>query len=110
MRFFRNLILLTLLVGGALYFTNPGPEAFSTFLAEHVQTELADEVPGETEIGKAFRKGLGQIAGAAGGQLAQREDFQVASIYTLDIAGDTHRFLGVAGQFIPIEKVELQPD
>ena len=110
MRFFRNLILLALLAGAALYFTNPGPEAFSTFLAEHVQTELADEVPGETEIGKAFRKGLGQIAGAAGGQLAQRENLEVASIYTLDMAGETHRFLGVAGQFFPISKEARQSD
>ena len=102
MKFLRNFLLLSLLVVGVLALTNPGPDAFSAHLSEHVQTELADDVPGESEIGKAFRKGLGQIAGAAGGQLAEREDLVVASVYTLDIAGDTHRFLGVAGQFIQL--------
>jgi len=110
MTFIRNLVLLALLVGAALYFTNPDQDAFAEFLQEYVQAELADDKPGETEIGQAFRKGLGQIAGAVGSQLAQREDWTVASMYTVDIAGNTYRFLGIAGQFVQIESVELQPD
>ena len=69
MKFIRNLIFLLLIAAGALYYTNPNEEAFSVFLADYVQKELADEHPGESEIGKAFRNGIGQIAGAAGGQL-----------------------------------------
>ena len=102
MKFIRNLFLLLLLAGGALFVTNPDHEAFSAFLADYVQQELADDAPGESEIGKAFRKGLGQIAGAAGTQLAQRQDLTVASVYTIDIAGRTHVFVGMAGQFFPI--------
>ena len=109
MKFFRNLILLAVLAAAALYFTNPGPDAFSAFLSEYVQTELADDTPGETELGKAFRKGLGQIAGAAGGQLAEREDHTLWSTYTLRMGEDEHVFLGIAGQFIKIESVVLQP-
>lgn len=104
MTFLRNLILLLALVGGALYFTNPDQAAFSAFLAEHIQHELADDVPGETELGKAFRKGLGQIAGAAGSSVAQRQDWHVASLYTIEIVGETHTFLGMAGQFFPLKK------
>ena len=109
MKFIRNLLILAVLMGGALYLTNPDQEAFAAFLQEYVQTELADDTPGETEIGKAFRKGLGQVAGAVGSQMAQREALTVASVYTIDIAGNTYRFLGVAGQFVQIERVELQP-
>ena len=82
MKFIRNLIVLLLIAAGALYYTNPDQEAFSVFLADYVQEELADEHPGESEIGKAFRKGIGQIAGAAGSQLAERQDLTVASVYT----------------------------
>jgi len=103
MKFIRNLGLLFVLVGGGLYLTNPDQEAFSVFLAEYVQSELEDEVPGESELGKVFRKGLGQIAGAAGSKLAERKDLTVASIYTIEIAGTTHVFLGMAGQFFPLK-------
>ena len=40
---------------------------------------------------------------AAGGQLAERQDLTVASVYTIDIAGTTHVFIGMAGQFIPLK-------
>lgn len=103
MTFLRNLIILLALVGGALYWTNPDQEAFSAYLAEYVQHELADDAPGETELGRKLRKGLGQIAGAAGSQLAERSDYGVASVYTIDIAGKAHVFLGVAGQFLPVK-------
>ena len=103
MKFIRNLIFLLLIAAGALYYTNPNEEAFSVFLADYVQEELADEHPGESEIGKAFRKGIGQIAGAAGSQLAERQDLTVASVYTIDIAGTTHVFVGMAGQFFPLK-------
>lgn len=109
MKFLRNLTVLGILGAVALFFTNPGPDAFSAFLSEYVQTELADDTPGETELGKAFRKGLGQIAGAAGGQLAEREDHSLWSIYTLRMGADEHVFLGIAGQFIKVESVVLQP-
>ena len=103
MKFIRNLIFLLLIAAGALYYTNPNEEAFSVFLADYVQKELADEHPGESEIGKAFRNGIGQIAGAAGGQLAERQDLTVAPVYTIDIAGTTHVFVGMAGRFFPLK-------
>ena len=78
-------------------------EAFSAYLAEYVQHELADDAPGETALGRKLRQGLGQIAGAAGSQLAERSDYGVASVYTIDIAGKAHVFLGVAGQFLPVK-------
>ena len=97
------LILLAALAAGALYITNPDSASFSVFLSHHVQEELADDVPGETELGKKLRKGLGQIAGAAGAQLAERQDWYFASVYSIDIAGDPHVFLGVAGHFFPVK-------
>ena len=91
-------------VTAALYFTNPDQTAFAEYMAEYVQTELADDTPGETEIGRKLRAGLGEIAGAAAERMATREDFQVASVYTIELMGDSHRFLGVAGQFFPLGK------
>ncbi len=102
MKFLLNLTLLCVLSGGALYWTNPDSAAFSAYLSDYVQHELADDVPGETELGQKFRKGLGQIAGAAGGQLAERQEWHVASVYTINIAGKSYVFLGAVGQFFPI--------
>ncbi len=103
MTFIRNFILLIAIASGGLYWTNPGHEAFSVFLAEYVQTELADDALGESELGQAFRKGLGQIAGAAGSQLAERQDLNLASVYTIKIRGRSHVFVGIAGQFFPVK-------
>ena len=103
MKFIRNFILVIAIASGGLYYTNPGHEAFSGFLAEYVQVELADETPGESELGQAFRKGLGQIAGVAGGQLAERQDLGLASVYTIKMAGRDHVFVGIAGQFFPVK-------
>mgnify|MGYP004157183545 CR=1 FL=1 len=44
MKFIRNVIFLLLISAGALYYTNPDQEAFSVFLADYVQEELADEL------------------------------------------------------------------
>lgn len=96
---FRTLILLAL-IGGGLHLSNPDEEAFSSFLSTYVQQELADDVPGESEVGRRLRKGLGNLAGAAGGAMAERQDLKVASVYTIDLAGSRYTFLGVAGQFI----------
>ena len=101
----RTLILLAL-IGGGLHLTNPDQEAFSTFLSEYVQETLADDVPGETDFGKRLRKGLGNLAGAAGGAMAKRNDLQVASVYRIDMAGIRYTFLGVAGRFILLSKGE----
>lgn len=103
MRFLRNFILLLILSGGALYYTNPDSEDFSVYLAQYVQDELADDAPGETEFGQKLRKGLGQIAGAAASQITERVDLKVASVYTIEMAGESRRFVGVAGQFFPIQ-------
>ena len=102
MKFTVKLTLLSVVLGGALYWSNPTSADFSAFLSEHVQQELADDVPGETALGQKLRKGLGQIAAAAGEQLAHRQEWHVACVYTIDIAGESHVFLGVAGQFFPI--------
>lgn len=103
MKFIRNLFLLLVFAGGALYFTNPDQAAFSAWLSVYVQNELADDEPGESELGKKFRRGLGQIAGAAGGKMAERQDLTVASLYTIEIAGESHIFVGVAGQFFALK-------
>jgi hypothetical protein len=103
MRQFILLICVLALAGGALHLTNPDEAAFSSYLAEYVQQELADDAPGETEWGRKLRSGIGKIAGAAGSKLSARQDWGIASLYTLEMGGETHRFLGVAGQFLPLK-------
>ena len=100
-KLFNTLLLFSVIVGG-LHLTNPDQEAFSDFLAAYVQEELADDTGEETELGEKFRKGLGQLAGVAAEALAERTELYVASVYSLDIAGESHVFLGIAGQFIPV--------
>ena len=80
-----------------------GQRRFFIYLSDYVQQELADDVPGETELGKKLRRGLGQIAGAAAEQLTHRQEWHLASVYTIEIAGDSKVFLGIAGQFLPVK-------
>lgn len=101
-----NLILVLCIAAGALYATNPDQEAFGLFLSDYVQTELADDTPGETALGQKLRKGLGDLAAVAGREVTEREDFYVASIYRLDILNKHYTFAGVAGQFFLVEKTE----
>ena len=114
MRFILPILIGTLLL--ILWWTNPDETQFSDFLADEV-SEIAGDA-GE-EAGGAMNfltqrlgREIGDLAGQALGRQAsgmfERESYGVASTYELDLngraSGGTWKFVGVAGQFFPIEK------
>lgn len=117
---FRILFVGLLLVAGLLYVLNPGPEQFRVFLTEELtmQAEQRARDAGEEVAGRFGGKVAGVIArrlGREAGDLASeaftRDDYYVASVYRVDLngrrPGGEWRFLGVAGQFFPLEEPEI---
>ncbi|MCS3677958.1 hypothetical protein GGP72_001886 [Salinibacter ruber] len=104
----KALFVALVLVAGGLIATNPGMEAFQSF----VRTQAADRI--EREVGAGA---LGDLLGGAGGELladnastfTERRSYLVGSVYTVDLDGDGDtdgRVLGVARQFIVIDEFE----
>jgi len=100
-------LLVVLLATLALF--NPKPDDFNAFVQQRMQDTISDRA---REAGGGL---LGDIGGAIGGTLAgalarhtaERDNYLVASVYTIDMDGDEQnaeewRFLGIAGQFIPL--------
>jgi hypothetical protein len=104
----RLLLLLALVV--VLAVTNPGPDAFAEFAEDNV-TEQLRAVADDLSAGD-FLGGLGGVAaGALVRRHADRDNYLVASVYTLDLDGrardaEDWTFLGVAGLFIELHRPE----
>lgn len=102
----RLLLLVALVV--VLAVTNPGPDAFAEFAEDTVADEIgavADDLPAGGL--------LGDLGGLAAGQLvrryADRDNYFVASVYTLDFDGrareeEEWQFLGIAGLFFELQR------
>ena len=116
MRFIGPLLLLALLL--ALAWFNPSTEQFNTFLSEEVAARVG-ETAGEAGRATGFlTERLGRAAGDAIGRSAGREiagrfersNYLLASTYSLDLNGRREGgewvFLGIAGQFVPLETPE----
>ena len=97
----RLLLLLALVV--VLAVTNPGPDEFAAFAEENVADEISAEAGGL----------LGELGGLAAGTLvrrfADRDNYLVASMYTLDLdgrarEGEEWKFLGIATLFFEIQR------
>lgn len=104
----RLLLLLALLA--VLVVTNPGPDEFAEFAEDNVADEIA-------AVAESLPAGglLGDIGGLAAGRLvrrfADRDNYLVASVYTLDLDGRAReeqdwKFLGIATLFFEIKRPE----
>ncbi len=102
----RLLLLIALLI--VLAVTNPGQDDFVEYAEENVAEQIEAEME-EAPVGGL----LGELGGFAAGQLVQRfahrDNYLVASVYTLDFDGraseeEDWRFLGIAGLFFEISR------
>jgi hypothetical protein len=110
----RSLFPLLLLAALALvlFLTNPEPDDFQEFAREQsgelFRGQLGAEV-GEGPFGRILGSLAGDATAALVDRLAERDDYLVASVYTLDLDGpnsteDEWRFLGIAGQFVELQR------
>ncbi|PSQ71246.1 MAG: hypothetical protein BRD38_02850 [Bacteroidetes bacterium QH_9_67_14] len=113
MRSFSGLLLLLVCIGlVVLAVMNPQPDDFQRFVDEQLearlQTEVRKRAGGDSALG-------GLIAGTGAGiasryvdRATSRDNYVVASTYTVDLDGANAselewKFLGVAGRFVPLE-------
>lgn len=109
----KKIILLGILA--ALWYYNPTEAQFHTFVKDRVATEIDKEA---TKQGATDNPLVDMIKGLASSQLSKlaernvkRDNYFVASMYTIDlppkIADKDWKFIGVAGQFFPLERPEF---
>ena len=120
MRFGLPILIGTLLV--VLWWFNPTEEQFQEFLTEEIRGIASDAGAdaGRTaggamgflteRLGRAAGDAAGRAAGRQASGMFERESYGVASMYTLDLNGRREggewKFLGIAGQFVPIDQPE----
>ena len=104
-----RLLGLLLLIALGLALTNPDRDAFAAFVENNVAEQIAAETGG-TPGGL-----LGELGGLAASRIAQsvarRDNYVVASVYTLDLDGRTRdaedwTFLGIGTLFIELHRPE----
>ncbi len=102
----RTLLLLILVVA-LLAISNPDKDDFAEFARE----ESAELMAGQTDgvLGGALGRLGGDLIGSQVGRFVSRDNYLVASVYTLDLDGPNAnaqdwRFLGVAGQFVELSR------
>ena len=106
---FRLLGLLAF-IAFILALTNPSRDAFADFVEENVAEQIASEavdMPGGGILGDLGGLAASRIAR----NVARRDNYVVASVYTLDLDGRTSEakdwtFLGIGTQFIELHRPE----
>ncbi|HIG75811.1 MAG TPA: DUF4359 domain-containing protein [Bacteroidetes bacterium] len=113
---------LILALAALLWWTNPEEEQFTTFVTEEV-TERLGNVGADgaraaggamgfiaERLGREAGQAIGGALGRAASEEFERSNYLVASTYTLDLngraSGGEWTFLGIAGQFFPLEQPE----
>jgi len=91
---------LAVLIVVALAMTNPDKKAFAAAYADRLNNEV---VSASDPIGRLLG-GLTQNAiEAALEAQARRQNYLVASVYTVPMAGPDLRALGILGHFVPLQ-------
>ena len=115
MRSFFGLLLLLSCIGiVVLAIMNPQMNDFESFAAEQLEAQLQgklQERTGDSVLGRTLAGAGAGIASQYLDRFVTRENYVVASVYTVDLDGESAselewEFLGVAGQFVPLETPE----
>ncbi len=106
-------LVLLLILAATLALFNPTQDDFRAFVQERMQDTISDHARAASGglLGEIAGGIGGTLAGALAGRAAQRDNYVVASVYTIDLDGPNRdaqewKFLGIAGQFIPLKKPE----
>lgn len=106
----RTAIVVVLLALIALFFFNPGMDAFKTFIETRSEVVLREQT-GEGALGRALSALGSSLAGSYVDRVTERADYLFFSTYTIDLdgpdeEGEEWRFLGMAGQFLELDRPE----
>lgn len=106
MRFLRFLVLAAILVG--LYLFNPNMAQFEDYVETRSEAFMQRKV-GDGVIGQTLSDLGSSLLGSQVGRFTERSNYLFFSLYDIDLDGqEKHeqqwKFLGLAGQFIPLQK------
>ena len=104
----RTPILLAVIALVVLFLFNPEMEAFQIF-AEEQSARILQQQTGDSDLGRMLSGVGASLVGSNIHRFTERQNYGVFSIYTIDLDGDDEqeeewRFLGIAGQFLELER------
>ena len=102
MRKIRSLLMLVVVLGVAMYFTNPDQSAFEAWSKAKAKQKL-DENTEDGLFGGVLNAFFGDVLGGLGKAATNRKNFHVASLYTVDFGTKEYHYLGVFTTFIPLQ-------
>ncbi len=113
----RTFLVILILAAVALALTNPGMDRFKDFAEDRSEDILLQET-GDNALGRFLANLGGSLAGSYVDRITERRNYLLFSTYTVDLdrerQGDEWRFLGIAGQFLELQRPEglndVQPD
>lgn len=99
------LMILSVLLAAVLYLTNPNSEDFSRRFAEQLSPQLTQGLETgvgmlDSVLGGAARSGVSEVLR----RVSERQDYYLASVYTIPRRGENMQVLGIAGQFVQLRE------
>lgn len=106
----RTGVVVAMLAVIALAIFNPGMDDFRLFVTDRAEEMILQEA-GDTALGRALSGAGGSLAGQYVDRITERHNYILFSTYTIDFDGreseeERWRFLGLAGQFLELERPE----
>ncbi|NNE71535.1 MAG: DUF4359 domain-containing protein [Rhodothermales bacterium] len=100
-------IIVLLGVAAVLFALNPKPAEFERYVEQRVEARFNEEGADSNRLGRLLTDMGSSVVGSLAARVSDRANYQLFSIYTVDIGGDgdpdeAWRFLGIAGQFIEL--------
>lgn len=106
----RTGLVVLILAIIALTLFNPDMEDFQFFVETQTEELIRDQI-GESPLSEALSELGSGLASDHVDEITERRNYFIFSTYTIDFDGETNRggewrFLGLAGQFLELERPE----
>lgn len=100
-------VVVVLGLAAVLYAINPTPEEFESYVEKRVEQRMSENGENSNRLGRLLTEMGSSIVGSLAVRVSERTNYQIFSIYTVDIGGDgdpdeAWKFLGIAGQFLEL--------
>ena len=104
----RGLFTLFLFIAlvGVLYLSTPTTEDFAQRYADDINRDVAQELGLEGTLGDLLGSATQNLIEEALVQETNRNNYAVASVFSVPLSGEDLRVLGIAGQFFPLNQPE----
>ncbi len=103
----KKLLILLIIIGIALYFTNPTEEEFTIYRENYI----ASRIKGSEKEASKLKSILGDLAVEVGSKLTQdltsKENYYLFTLYEVNLdKQEPYKFLGIGKNFLPLQAEE----